>query len=75
MDPNNITFLNDITWRMTKYTIKVRVLRLWKRENRKKPGEILSLDMVLMDEQVMFLTYYFFNLFFSTHLFVAKIGC
>ena len=54
MDPNNVTFLNDITWRLSNYTIKVKVLRLWKRANRKTPGETLCIDMVVMDEQVRF---------------------
>jgi hypothetical protein len=54
MDPNNVTFLNDITWRLSEYTIKVKVLRLWKRANRKIPGETLAIDMVVMDEQVSF---------------------
>ncbi|XP_035843707.1 uncharacterized protein LOC118490288 [Helianthus annuus] len=51
MDENNVSMLNNLDWRSKLFTIKVKVLRLWMRVNPKREGEILAIEMVVMDEQ------------------------
>ncbi|KAF5803716.1 putative nucleic acid-binding, replication factor A [Helianthus annuus] len=51
MEGKNIIYLNDIDGKTRAFTIKVKVVRLWKRSNPKKAGETWAIDMVLMDEK------------------------
>ncbi|XP_035845212.1 uncharacterized protein LOC110933418 [Helianthus annuus] len=53
MDENNVSMLNNLDWKSKLFTIKVKVLRLWMRVNPKREGEVLAIEMVLMDEQSM----------------------
>ena len=42
------------------WNIKVRVIRIWESINL-ATDELMSLDMILMDEQVLFFATYFFS--------------
>jgi hypothetical protein len=46
--------LSELTTRGHTWNIKVKVMRLWDSVNS-ATDELLSLDMILMDEQVLFL--------------------
>ncbi|XP_022008241.1 replication protein A 70 kDa DNA-binding subunit A-like [Helianthus annuus] len=51
MEGRSLIYLNDIDDKTTAFTIKVKVLRLWRKPNPKKVGEIWAIEMVLMDEK------------------------
>jgi hypothetical protein len=48
--------LSDLSTKQQTCTVKVKVMRLWKSINN-RTGELMSLDMILMDENVFL--YYF----------------
>ncbi|XP_024964348.1 uncharacterized protein LOC112504629 [Cynara cardunculus var. scolymus] len=48
---NNITFLEDLDIQKDDFTVKVRIVRLWKQPVFKNSDEIYSIEMILMDEQ------------------------
>jgi hypothetical protein len=45
--------LSDLSTKQQTWTVKVKVMRLWKSINNRN-GELMSLDMILMDEKVIF---------------------
>jgi hypothetical protein len=45
--------LSALTTGVQTYTIKVKVIRLWESINN-KTDELMSLDMIFIDEKVMF---------------------
>ncbi|XP_024964810.1 replication protein A 70 kDa DNA-binding subunit E-like [Cynara cardunculus var. scolymus] len=51
MATNNITFLEDLDIQKDDFTVKVRIVRLWKQPVFKNPDEIYSIEMILMVEQ------------------------
>ncbi|KAJ0513708.1 putative nucleic acid-binding protein [Helianthus annuus] len=51
MDPMNITFLNHLDVSKDIYTIKVRIIKLWRQPSFKVPGESYAIEMILMDEE------------------------
>jgi hypothetical protein len=54
------TNLGDLNKNGQTWNIKVKVIRLWESVNN-KTEELMSLDMILMDEKVTF--YLFLNIF------------
>ncbi|XP_024965398.1 replication protein A 70 kDa DNA-binding subunit A-like [Cynara cardunculus var. scolymus] len=48
---NNIAFIDDLDIQKDDFTVKVRIVRLWKQPVFKNPDEIYSIEMILMDEQ------------------------
>ena len=58
LEGNNImayTNLSDLTTTGQASNIKVKVMRMWDSVNH-MTDELMSIDMILMDEQVLFLT-------------------
>ena len=53
MASNNITMLADLELARDDYTIKVRIVRLWKQMNWSNPTQVRQIGMLLMDEQVL----------------------
>ncbi|XP_076949151.1 uncharacterized protein LOC143621690 [Bidens hawaiensis] len=51
MEPKNLIKLRELDATKTNYTIKVRVVRLWRKPNNKNPNEIWSIEMIIMDEE------------------------
>ncbi|CAH1419207.1 unnamed protein product [Lactuca virosa] len=51
MDPTEITMINDLGLSNDNYTIKVRIIRLWKQTIWAKPHETRQIGMILMDEE------------------------
>ncbi|XP_024978977.1 replication protein A 70 kDa DNA-binding subunit A-like [Cynara cardunculus var. scolymus] len=51
MAGNNITFINNLDIQKDDFTVKVRIVRLWKQPVFKNPDEIYSIEMILMDEE------------------------
>ncbi|KAL9997353.1 putative nucleic acid-binding, replication factor A [Helianthus debilis subsp. tardiflorus] len=51
MDSMNITFLNHLDLSKDIYTIKVRIIKLWRQPSFKVPGESYAIEMILMDEE------------------------
>ncbi|CAI9302930.1 unnamed protein product [Lactuca saligna] len=51
MDPTEITMINDLGLSNDNYTIKVRIIRLWKQTTWSKPHETRQIGMILMDEE------------------------
>jgi hypothetical protein len=45
--------LSDLLTKHQNWTVKVKVMRLWESINN-KTRELMSLDMILMDEKVIF---------------------
>ncbi|KAF5774265.1 putative nucleic acid-binding protein [Helianthus annuus] len=45
-----ITLLNDIDALSTNYTIKVKIVSLWRKKMRANEREMYRIDMILMDE-------------------------
>jgi hypothetical protein len=45
--------LSDLSTKQQTWTVKVKVMRLWKSINNRN-GELMSLDMILMDKKVIF---------------------
>ncbi|KAD2275724.1 hypothetical protein E3N88_41518 [Mikania micrantha] len=53
-----ITMLNHLDVSIDDYIIKVRILRKWRQSDRKIPNEDYSIEMILIDEEVMIKTRY-----------------
>ncbi|CAI9289397.1 unnamed protein product [Lactuca saligna] len=51
MDPTQITMINDLGLSNDNYTIKVRIIQLWKQTTWSKPHETRQIGMILMDEE------------------------
>ncbi|XP_024963578.1 uncharacterized protein LOC112503817 [Cynara cardunculus var. scolymus] len=50
MAVNNITFIQDLDIQKDDFTVKVRIVRLWKQPVFKNPNEIYFFEMILMDK-------------------------
>lgn len=50
---NSYTLLADLKTGRCSNTAEVRLLRFWEARNTKKGGELMSLDMLFLDEQVI----------------------
>ncbi|KAF5785282.1 putative nucleic acid-binding protein [Helianthus annuus] len=48
---DRITLLNDIDVLTTNYTIKVKIVSLWRKKMRDNERETYRIDMILMDEK------------------------
>ena len=53
MESKNITMLADLGLAKDDYTIKVRIVRLWKQMMWSNPNQVRQIGMLLMDEQVL----------------------
>ena len=51
--------LSDLTTKGQTWSIKVKVIRVWDSINN-ATDELISMDMILMDEQVIFFIKFFF---------------
>ena len=49
--------LSDLTTKGQLWSIKVKVIRVWDSINN-ATDELISMDMILMDEQVIFFTFF-----------------
>jgi hypothetical protein len=49
--------LSDLSTKQQTWTVKVKVMRLWESINN-RTRELMSLDMILMDEKVIFSCYF-----------------
>ncbi|KAJ0838683.1 hypothetical protein HanPSC8_Chr14g0597681 [Helianthus annuus] len=52
MVQSNITYLKDLDLARRDYTVKVRVLRLWKQPMYNNPEQFYSIEMIVVDEEV-----------------------
>ncbi|KAM0041263.1 hypothetical protein Hdeb2414_s0011g00364281 [Helianthus debilis subsp. tardiflorus] len=59
----NITFLNHLDVSKDIYTIKVRIIKLWRQPSFKVPGESYAIEMILMDEEISLSGMYFARCF------------
>lgn len=50
---NSYTLLADLKAGRCSNTAEVRLLRFWEARNTKKGGELMSIDMLFLDEQVI----------------------
>ncbi|KAJ0696335.1 putative nucleic acid-binding, replication factor A [Helianthus annuus] len=51
MVQSNITYLKDLDLARRDYTVKVRVLRLWKQPMYNNPEQFYSIEMIVVDEE------------------------
>ncbi|XP_076945661.1 uncharacterized protein LOC143616827 [Bidens hawaiensis] len=51
MELDNITYLKDLDLSRRDYTVKVRVLRLWKQPMNNDSQQCFSIEMIVVDEQ------------------------
>ncbi|XP_076920318.1 uncharacterized protein LOC143581407 [Bidens hawaiensis] len=51
MEHGNITYLKDLDLARRDYTVKVRVIRLWKQPLYNNPDQFYSIEMIVVDEQ------------------------
>ncbi|KAJ0843662.1 putative nucleic acid-binding, replication factor A [Helianthus annuus] len=51
MEHGNITYLKDLDLARRDYTVKVRVLRLWKQPMYNNPEQFYSIEMIVVDEE------------------------
>ncbi|KAI3705579.1 hypothetical protein L1987_75818 [Smallanthus sonchifolius] len=51
MESNLITMLNELDAKDYDFTIKVRVIRMWRNVNKKNPKDSYSIEMIVVDEQ------------------------
>ncbi|XP_076937211.1 uncharacterized protein LOC143604699 [Bidens hawaiensis] len=51
MEHGNITYLKDLDLPRRDYTVKVRVIRLWKQPLYNNPDQFYSTEMIVVDEQ------------------------
>ncbi|KAJ0879381.1 putative nucleic acid-binding protein [Helianthus annuus] len=51
MELGNITYLKDLDLARRDYTVKVRVLRLWKQPMYNNPDQFYSIEMIVVDEE------------------------
>jgi len=47
-----ISFISDLVTGRDDFTIRVRLCRMWDAINPKKNGELISMDMIFIDEKV-----------------------
>ncbi|MFS7989516.1 hypothetical protein Hanom_Chr11g01047861 [Helianthus anomalus] len=52
MEHGNITYLKDLDLARRDYTVKVRVLRLWKQPMYNNLEQFYSIEMIVVDEKV-----------------------
>jgi hypothetical protein len=56
------TLFSDLSTKQQTWRVKVKVIRLWESINN-RTEELMSLDMILMDEKVYFLLVYIVVIF------------
>jgi hypothetical protein len=56
------TLFSDLSAKQQTWRVKVKVIRLWESINN-RTEELMSLDMILMDEKVYFLLVYIVVIF------------
>ena len=49
-----ISFLSELVTGTDDFAIRVRICRMWNAINLKKNGELISMDMIFIDEKVHF---------------------
>jgi hypothetical protein len=54
------TFLSDLSTKQQSWCVKVKVMRLWESINN-TTGELMSFDMILMDEKVNLFSIFLYN--------------
>lgn len=52
MNFNDITMISDLNPNMEDYTLKVRIIRIWKFTSWGNPNDVRGFGMVLIDEKV-----------------------
>ena len=69
MPPVVYTLIKDLGLHQQYYTIKVRIIKLWKQHEAFIPFETISLHMILTDEEVMtYIIYHNINSFLFTYI-------
>ena len=53
---NVLVFLSDQQTGRSYSTVQVRLLRFWEARNVRRGGELMGVDMLLLDSQVSYLT-------------------
>lgn len=61
IDPIKISMIGELVLSQDVYTIKVRIIRLWKQTSWNKPQQICMISMILNTERV-FLNFYVFSI-------------
>jgi hypothetical protein len=61
------TPLSDLSTKQQIWSVKVRVMRLWETFNN-RTDELMSLDMVLMDEKVNLICISLYNNVYNIHI-------
>lgn len=63
--PSQIIFISQIAPATELCKIKVRIARLWGFPKKDKPGEFTAIDVLLVDEKVIFFAVYNMILFLT----------
>ncbi|CAG7876677.1 unnamed protein product [Brassica rapa] len=53
---NVLVFLSDLQTGRSSSTVQFRLLRFWEARNVRRGGELMGVDMLLLDSQVSYLT-------------------
>ena len=59
---NVLVFLSDLQAGRSSSTVEVRLLRFWEARNVRRGGELMGVDMLLLDSKVLFYIRGFFIL-------------
>jgi len=51
---NVLLFLTDLQTGRSSSTVEVHLLRFWEARNVRRGGELMAVDMILLDSQVMY---------------------
>ncbi|KAJ0482890.1 putative nucleic acid-binding protein [Helianthus annuus] len=51
MENHNITMFRAVDAFQERFSVKVRVIRVWEHPERRNPSQLYSFDMILMDEE------------------------
>lgn len=57
---NKVRLLKDVDLTRRDYAVKFRVLRLWRQPVYNNPNEVYSIEMIVVDEEVLFFIVYLF---------------
>ncbi|KAF5780651.1 hypothetical protein HanXRQr2_Chr11g0474331 [Helianthus annuus] len=55
MEPQNITMLNNLNPLSNSYTVKLKIVSLWRKMMHDRPTETYRVDMICMDKEVRFI--------------------
>ncbi|KAJ0469602.1 hypothetical protein HanIR_Chr14g0709661 [Helianthus annuus] len=58
MEPQNITMLNNLNPLSNNYTLKLKIISLWRKMMHGRPTETYRVDMICMDEEIRFRKFY-----------------